>query len=193
MKIGCNPQTLFVSFFPPFAQDGQLTVRLQNQFLMHGHDLMRLMSDLERQRKIMSVARPPLRSRGVMFTIMGVFVVFASLTNSGFADEIWSCTPDLKAPNPHEKNLYISKTQLWFADATVTFEILENNAEHIIAYNVHASGTKSSKMKPVGRDIILLERASGNITEIDETNLFQLPEEDNTPSIWLHWICARRQ
>jgi hypothetical protein len=125
-----------------------------------------------------------------MNTLIRAGVMFSAFfVTPAFADEVWSCILD-KLPHSKANNVYITQHKLWFAGATKTFSIIENNADHIVALS-HNTIDNSSKDKIESTTTVILVRSSGMLTDIDDSKQFNFPDDD-TPIIF-HENCTQNK
>lgn len=113
------------------------------------------------------------------------------LAAPAFADEVWSCTPELNVPHPKARNVYISNDKLWFAGGTEPYTLIENNPDHIIGFiHVVINGTRPNE-KVESSISVILARASGRMTTIDDLSAYRALG-DATPII-NHENCSQNK
>ena len=131
--------------------------------------------------------RSRFRSRNVTcLQLASAVLLLVGANVQASADEIWTCAIESESRTTAIKNVYISGGRLWFAGAMVRYLIIENNDEHIIAYNLGKWDKHTA-----ARSWLFLERPSGRLTEVLDANMFHLPEGENTPELSGHWDCRK--
>jgi hypothetical protein len=122
---------------------------------------------------------------GGLLPIMAL--AFATTTN---AAEVWTCTNGSTAIT---SQLIIEGNKLMFEGGVRTADIIENNEDHILAYDFVPSNGKGSALGVGTAAYTLLEKSSGKMTEFDDvlSRLARAWGGDARPRV-VNEVCTRK-
>jgi hypothetical protein len=117
-------------------------------------------------------------------------LAFATTTN---AAEVWTCT-GTKGTTAITREIVIEGNKLMFEGGVMGGDVIENNEDHILAYNFIPSNTKGTALGVGTAAYTLLEKTSGKLTEFDDvvSRLAHAWGSDAPPRV-ANEVCTKKQ
>jgi hypothetical protein len=117
-------------------------------------------------------------------------LALATTTN---AAEVWTCT-GTKGTTVITRQIVIEGNKFMFEGGVTVGDVIENNEDHILAYNFIPSNAKGTALGIGTAAYTLLEKSSGKLTEFDDvvSRLAHAWGSDARP--WVaNEVCSKKQ